>query len=293
MDAFALQLTVQGIALGSGYALTAVGLTLIFGVLGVINFAHGEFYMLGAFVGYSLITGLGLNYFVAIPLTIVAIGGLGALVEYVLLRPIAGRGEFPTLMLTFGLGIFLLNVAQVVWGADPTRIPTPLSEGVKLGPATLAQQWLLVALVAGATIVALALIVQYSAWGRSLRATAQNPLGAAYTGINVRLVHASTFALGVSLAGLAGLLVGPIAPLDPSVGQIVVVNAFIIVILGGLGSFRGAVVGGLLLGLVEAFASGYLSGTWATAIGWSIVILILLFRPSGLFGRALGEGRAA
>jgi len=281
------QQIVNGLVNGMTYVLIATGLTLIFGVLRIVNFAHGEFYMLGAFFTYYAMTLLGLDYICATVIATVVVAGFGILANSLFFWPLRREHEFTILLCSLGLALLLTNGGEVLFGADPKYVSSPFSdEVVEMGDLIVTQQRVVIFLVGVAVLVALYFFIKTSTIGKMMRATAQNPEGAALTGINIRRVHAYTFALAGGLAALAGALVGPTAMIFPTVGSWAVLKGFIVVIMGGLGSIPGALVGGLLLGVIEALGGGYVSLGFAEAIGYAIIIAVLLWRPQGLFGAA-------
>jgi branched-chain amino acid transport system permease protein len=274
----------NGLVNGMSYVLIAVGLTLIFGVLRIVNFAHGEFYMLGAFATYFIITLLGLPYVPAALLATVLVAGVGILSNQILFRPLRREHEFTILMVSLGLSLMLANGGEVVFGADPKYIPSPYSDlAVDVGDVFLTVQRLIVLLAAIVLIALVYLFIRFTTMGKMMRATAQNREGAALTGVNIDRVYAYTFALACGLAAAAGALLGPTAMIFPTIGEWAVIKAFIVVVMGGLGSMWGAVVGGLLLGIVEALGANYVSIAFKDAIGYAIIIGVLLWRPAGLF----------
>jgi branched-chain amino acid transport system permease protein len=279
---FLLQQAANGIVAGMGYALVALGLTLLFGVMDVINFAHGEFYTLCAYLLFTAGQGLGLGYpgsaAAAIAATLVA----GAIVERIAVRPVLTRDPLSVMVVTFGVGLFLMNLLQAVYTPTPLAVNTPFQGIVRLGPVFLTTQKLLVVAVGVLAFAGLHLMIMHTTLGRMIRATAQQSTAAALVGIRVHRIHTIVFALSAGLAGLAGVLLGPTTNIYPTMGQLVIIKGFVVVILGGMGSIFGAAAGGLLLGLAEALAASVMPGEWTGVIGFSILILTLLFRPQGL-----------
>lgn len=288
MIAVFLQQVVNGVTIGVVYALIAIGLTLVFGILDVINFAHGEFYMLGAFLTYGLTVGLGLDYFAALALTIAGTAAAGLLAERFAVRPLQGRHMFTVVLSTLGLSIFLQNGALLVWGPDPREIELAWGgRPLLLGGVVITRLRLAVLATGAVLILALTWFIRRTTWGMALRAVAGNRDAAALMGIPVDRVHAITFALGAALAGVAGGLLGAMFTIEPSMGEWAVVKAFSVVIMGGMGSVPGAVLGGVILGVAENLGAGFLPGgsSYKDGIGYAILILVLLYRPQGLFGR--------
>lgn len=282
----AQQLT-NGLVNGMTYVLIATGLTLVFGVLHIINFAHGEFYMLGAFFTYFAAKLLGLDYISAAILATIAVAVLGILANRLFFWPLRREHEFTILLSSLGLALLLTNGGELVFGADPKYVASPFADSiVEVGQLVVTQQRVLIFVVGAVILCLLYLFIKHTRIGKMMRATAQNPEGAALSGVNIRFVYSVTFALACGLAALAGALVGPTAMIFPTVGSWAVLKGFIVVILGGLGSIPGALIGGLALGIVEALAGGYISLGFAQAIGFAIIIIVLLWRPQGLFGTA-------
>jgi branched-chain amino acid transport system permease protein len=279
-----LQQLLNGLANGMGYVLIAVGLTLVFGVLRVVNFAHGEFFMLGAYVTYYGMTLIGMDYISALLVATLVVAGLGILANRFFFQPLKKEHEFTILLSSLGLALLLTHLAETIFGADPKYVDTPYSDAtVSLGDITVTQQRIGVILVASAMIAATYWFIKHTRMGKMMQATAQNPEGAALSGINTKYVHAYTFALACALAALSGALVGPTAMLYPTVGDWAVLKGFIVVVMGGLGSVTGALLGGLILGVAESLGGGYISLGFKEAIGYAIIIVVLLLRPNGLF----------
>jgi len=280
-----LQQIANGLVAGMSYVLIATGLTLVFGVLRIINFAHGEFYMLGALFTYYAGKILGLDYVSSAILATVVVAGLGVLANRVFFWPLRKEHEFTILLASLGLSLFIVNGAELLFGADPKYVDSPFAdETLEFAKIVVTQQRLLIFAVALVVLGAMYVFIRFSSLGKMMRATAQNPEGAALTGINIGFVHAYTFALACGLAAVAGALVGPTTMIFPTVGSWAVLKGFIVVVMGGLGSVPGAVAGGLLLGVVEALGGNYISLGFKEAIGYCIIILMLLWRPNGLFG---------
>ena len=277
----------NGLVNGMSYVLIAVGLTLVFGVLRIVNFAHGEFYMLGAFATYFIMSLLGIPYVPAALLATVVVAAVGILSNQILFRPLRREHEFTILMVSLGLSLMLANGGEVLFGADPKYIPSPYSDlAIDIGDVFMTVQRLIVLLAAIVLIALVYLFIRYTTLGKMMRATAQNREGAALSGVDIDRIYAYTFALACGLAAAAGALLGPTAMIFPTIGEWAVIKAFIVVVMGGLGSMGGAVVGGLLLGIVEALGANYVSIAFKDAIGYAIIIGVLLWRPAGLFAKA-------
>jgi len=282
-----LQHLVNGLVLGGTYALLGIGLTLIFGLMNVVNFAHGEFYTLGAYAAFAALTMTGLDFFVAL-VAAIALGAMaGAVCERLLLRPLRGESIDTVMLVMIGLWIVMQNGELLLWGGVAKSIPHPFSTApLVLGPLSIAPLRLFVLAAAIALIAAAHLLVQRTKLGRAMRATFQDRDIAALMGVRIGRIHAATFAFGSALAAGAGALLGPVFLAYPSMGDLASLKAFSVVILGGLGNLVGATLGGLILGVAEELGAGYVSSGYRDALGFVIIILVLLLRPSGLFARA-------
>jgi branched-chain amino acid transport system permease protein len=283
-----LQQVVNGVTIGVVYALIAIGLTLVFGILDVINFAHGELYMLGAFLTYGLTIGLGLDYFLALGITLLGVAAAGLLAERLTVRPLQGRHMFTVVLSTLGLSIFLQNAALLWWGPDPREIELGWGGRPLVVGGIVITHLRLVMLGLGAVLIAgLTWFIRRTRWGMAMRAVARNRDAAALMGVPVDRVYAITFAVGAAIAGVAGGLLGAMFTIEPTMGEWAVVKAFCVVIMGGMGNVPGAVLGGVMLGVAESLGAGFLPGgtSYKDGIGYAILILVLLYRPQGLFGR--------
>jgi branched-chain amino acid transport system permease protein len=281
-----LQHLLNGLVLGGTYALLGIGLTLIFGLMNVVNFAHGEFYTLGAYVSFAVLALAGIGFFVALVAAIVVGAALGWLCEVALLRPLRNESIDTTMLVMIGVWIAMQNAELLGWGGAAKSIPHPFPTApLVLGPVAIAPLRLFVLVLAAGLIAASWLLIQKTKLGRAMRATFQDRDTAALMGVGIGRIHAATFAFGSGLAAAAGALLGPIFLVYPSMGDLASLKAFSVVILGGLGNLPGATLGGLLLGIAEELGAGYISSGYRDAVGFVIIILILLFRPSGLFAR--------
>ena len=277
----------NGLLLGATYSLLGVGLTLVFGLMHVVNFAHGEFYTLGAYGIYAALVLAGVGFLPAIPLAIVAGAAAGALCERVLLRPLRGESIDTVMLVMIGVWIAMENGELLVWGGVAKSVPTPFPAApLALGPLSVSPLRVFVFAVSGLLILGAHLLLARTKLGRAMRATFQDPDTAALMGVGIERIHTITFALGAGLAAAAGALLGPVFLLYPSMGDLASLKAFSVVILGGLGNFAGAAVGGLVLGVAEELGAGYVSSGYRDAVGFVIIVLVLLLRPSGLFTRA-------
>jgi len=281
-----LQQIINGLVAGSIYALTALGLTMIFGIMDIINFAHGEIYMLGAFLTFYFCASLGIPYLPAMGLAMIAIAIIGIVIEKVTFKPLRNTPLLNTLLASLGLSIFIQNLALLIWGPDPRKIASPYSARIiEFFGIFITMQRLLVIIVTVILLIFLYYFIQRTAIGKCMRATAQEPEGAALIGIDIDRVFWVTFAVGCALAAAAGSLIGGIFFVNPTIGVIPVLKAFIVVIVGGLGSILGAIMAGFLLGVTESLMGGFVSSAYMDVTAFAILILVLLFRPSGLFGK--------
>lgn len=273
--------------LGSTYALLGIGLTLIFGIMRVVNFAHGELYSFGAYFLYLVAVLLGMNFFVAIMAAVVAGCLLGALLEFILLRPMRGADIDTTMLVMIGAMIVMQNGEQYIWGGVAKSVSTPFPQlPLVIGPFSVSWMRVFVLFAALALIGLSYLMINRTKLGKAMRATFQDRDAAALMGVNIQFIYMATFAVGSSLAAAAGALLGPVYVISLQMGNLASLKAFAIVILGGLGSIGGATIGGFILALAEELGAGYVSSGYRDAMGFLIIIAVLLFRPTGLFARA-------
>jgi branched-chain amino acid transport system permease protein len=279
-----LQHSTDAIVLGGTYALLGIGLTLILGIMNVVNFTHGDLYAFGAYMVYLLATLLGVNFFLSIVLAGLLGFALGALIEFILLRPILGADIDTTMLVMIGASIGLQAGEQWIWGGAAHSVSTPFpSEPVVMGPVSILPIRIFVFGVAVLLLVSFYLLVNRTRFGMSMRATFQDPDTAALMGVNRGMIYTLTFALGSSLAALGGALLGPVFVVTPTMGNIVALKAFAIVILGGLGNIVGATIGGFVLAFAEQFGAAYLSSGYRDAMGFLLIAAVLLIRPQGFF----------
>ncbi len=277
------ELIAFGIILGTMYALVAIGLSLIFGVCGVVNAAHGEFVMLGAFTTFGAWAFLGLNPLLTLPLTIAVLFAVGFGLGHFLINVVAVRGLMPPMMLTFGLSMILWNTAEVVF--TPTfRSVDYLGEPITVGFLTTSKIYLVAFVLALLLLAAFFTLLRFTAYGEAIRATAQNRNLAQACGINVKQVMTVTFSLGIALAGACGTMVAMVWTIYPQMGLIYVAKAFAIVVIGGLGSLPGAFLGAYIFGIVESVGTYFLTTRMAQVLPYLIIVLILAIRRRGLLG---------
>jgi branched-chain amino acid transport system permease protein len=282
-----LQHLLNGLLLGATYSLLGIGLTLVFGLMNVVNFAHGEFYTLGAYAAFAALALASVHFFLAIPLAIVAGALAGAVCERVLLRPLRAQSIDTVMLVMIGLWIAMQNAELLGWGGVAKSVPTPFpTQPVVLGAVSVAPLRIFVFVASGLLILGAHLVLTRTKLGRAMRATFQDRETAALMGVSIERIHTITFAFGAGLAAAAGALLGPVFLLYPSMGDLASLKAFSVVILGGLGNFGGAALGGLVLGIAEELGAGYISSGYRDAVGFLMIVAVLLLRPSGLFARA-------
>ena len=297
METF-LQQVINGLSLGAIYALIALGYTMVYGVLRLINFAHGDVYMLGAFAGFYLANALGLDTNPSVIWAIVVTMGamaicacIGVLIERLAYRPVRHHPRLTALITAIGVSLLLEYGGQVVFGATPRFFPQMVrSETYAAGGVQITNQNLLIIVVAVVVMLALEFIVHRTRIGKAMRATSYNLSVAKLMGINTDFIIAFTFALGSALAAAGGVMVALAIPrIDPLMGLMTGLKAFVAAVLGGIGNIPGAMVGGLVIGLMETWLSATAYSTYRDAVAFGVLILILLIRPSGLFGTAATE----
>ena len=279
---FFFQVLVNGLMLGLTYVLIASGFSLIYGIMRLLNFAHGEFYMLGAFATYFLSERLGVDYFTSLALSMVIIGILGMLVYRFFFRPFRDEHD-PSLVIALGIAMLISGLALLIFG-EKDRSVAPVFQGViQVWGATLSKERVAVIVAAVALMVVLTLYIKFSKTGQAKRAVAQDREAAALQGIGVDSTFTLCMGISSALAGAAGSLLAPLFFVHPFLGMHAVLKALVVVVIGGLGSIPGAIAGGLLLGFVESFGNTFL-GDITEILGFIIVMIVLLFRPQGLFG---------
>ncbi|GKQ55186.1 branched-chain amino acid ABC transporter permease [Bradyrhizobium sp. Ce-3] len=280
-----LNVLASGVLLGLVYGLVALGLTIIFGVMRVVNFAHGEMVVFGVYIGYWAVRLWAVPVIVAAAVAAVVMFVFGYLLETLLVKRFVNRPHHYQFIVFIGLSLLFTGVLLVTFGPDPRPTASQLSfHTVSLGPVTLDLARLQAAATAGLLITLLGAYLKFSSFGRSLRAAADNRLGGLVVGLNIPRVYAVTFGIGAACAGVAGALISPLFDAQPYLAVDFTLLAFVTVIVGGLGSFSGALLGGLLIGVAEAIAALTFSPSMKTALPYALLIIILIFRPRGFFG---------
>ncbi len=285
LDLIGLQLF-AGVALGAVYVLLAIGLSLIFGMLTVVNFAHGAFYMLGAYVGLWLMAHGG-NFWLCLVLVPLVVGGIGLAVERVLIRPLYGRGIDYPLLLTFGLSYIIVELVRITFGKSgyPFDTPDVLQGAVDIGVGFFPLYRLFVIAATAVILFGLWLFLERTSFGLIIRAGARDPLIVRVLGVNVSKVWLIVFGMGTAIAAFAGLLAAPLQGVIPEMGGTILAEAFVVTVVGGMGSLLGAVLAGILVGVVVSMTSLFAPEMAKVAI-FALMALVLLIRPQGFFGRA-------
>ena len=285
MDLLA-QVVANGVLLGGLYAVMALGLALVWGVLNIVNLAHGAFIMLGGYAAWHLYRLAGIDPFAGLPIVAIVMFAAGYAIQRGLLNLVVRAPMFNTLLITFGLEVVFTYCAQLAFSADFRTINPPYAgSNVALGPVTLPVARLAAFAVALALTVGMWLFLLHTRLGRAIRATAQNLVAARLYGVAPRHLYAVTFGLGVALAGMSGALYGTVSQVNPYIGATLTAKSFAISIIGGLDSPLGVIVGGLFLGIVESLTTLYVGPTYADVASFGILVLVLIVRPSGLLGR--------
>jgi len=281
---FIIQGGVNALSLGISYSLVALGLTLIIAIMRIVNFGHGQLYMLGAFGLFVFFRIVHLDFFLSLALSIVLVAFLGIILERMLFRRLRGN-ELGCMLLSLGLALILESAALVIFGEDDKGLGAPFSGSVDVGGVFLGKDRIVAIAVSLAAIICLFLFLHRTRTGRAIRAFAQDNDAAILQGINIERLSWIGFAIGSGLAALAGGLLAPIYWVNPFIGGDAMISAVVVMVIGGLGSIPGTLVGGLLLGAIDSFGSQFLPGTWAQAISYSLVVLVLMIRPRGLMGQ--------
>lgn len=311
MEQFSQQF-INALVLGGIYALIAVGYTMVYGIIQLINFAHGEIFMFGAYFAFTLVTALNIPFWVALPMSMVLCAGMGMLMDLIAYRPLRNAARLSALITAIGVSIGLQNLARIIWGARPRpfpseSLPTFLKPGIPPseplaaftltetaialpGGAYLPYRDLSIILLSVVLMIALNRLVSLTKIGKAMRACAQNREAANLMGINTNRVIVITFAIGSALGAVAGVMVGVREIIEPTMGYYKGVAAFAAAVLGGIGNITGAMLGGLLIGFAEVFGAGYIpygyGSGYRVAIAYIVMIIVIVIRPSGLFGKS-------
>jgi branched-chain amino acid transport system permease protein len=281
-----VQILFWGVASGCIYVLLATGLNIVFGVMKLVNFAHGQLLMIGAYVGFATSVSFGLNPYVSIVVAMAIVALVGVGVERFAFRRVLGADKLNEIFVSLGLIYIFENAVVLLWGNGTRRMVSPFaSQSIALGAGvSLSYDRLAVVIIVAATLIGLAFLMKKTKIGLAMRATSQKSETAKLMGINIKRIYVFSFALGAALAAAAGVLYGIIFSFDPYIGALPTIKAFAIIILGGLGSIPGAIVGGLLYGVAEQSATFFLGGIWQDAVAFAVLIIVLVIRPNGIFG---------
>ena len=280
-----IQQLFNGLTIGSVYSLVALGLTLVYGILHIPNFAHGALYMMGGYVTLSMMTYSGLNYWIAMFVSIMVVGLLGVLMERFVFRLLREAPPLHDKIAAIGILLFLEAFAQFVWGADFQTMNSPYGQVVNIMGLTFTLQRLLIIIAAIVVMIVLYLFLKKTYTGSTIIATSQSREGASLVGININKVAMLTFMISGGLAAIASSLASPINLVFPGMGHLVILKAFVIIILGGMGSVPGAIVGGYILGFSESLGATYISNDYKDIIAFFLLVVILTVKPKGLFAK--------
>ncbi len=280
-----LQQILNGLAIGSVYTLVALGLTVVFGILGIAHFAHGSLAMFGGYLTFVFSTSMGLSFFASIAMAMPVGAVIGMLIERLAYRPVRDAPHINAFIIALGLTMMLEGGNLLLFGADQVIIQTPYQQVFDFGGIFVAQLRMVVIVTAVTLVAVVTLLLLKTKTGKSVRAVAQNRHAAVLMGVNVNFVSSVVFAISSALGVAAGALIGALLALAPGVGESFAVKGFAVLILGGLGSLPGAILGGLVLGVSESLAAGFLSSAYKDVISFLIMILVLLVMPQGLMGK--------
>lgn len=280
-----IQQIINGIAIGGVYVLIALGLTTVFGILGIAHFAHGSVSMFGGYLTFFLVTSHGFPLSVAIVVSLIVGMLLGIAIEFLAYRPVRDANHINAFIVALGLTMMVEGFNLHFFGADQIVIPTSFTRVFNIGGVTIPELRLYVILGAAILIIAMTLFVEKTKTGQAIHAVAQNRDAAILMGVNVKTIPLVVFSISTMLGVAAGVMVGSLFAIAPGVGEGLVVKGFAVLILGGLGSIQGAVIGGLVLGITEALAAGFISSAYKDVIAFAVMIIVLLVRPQGLLGK--------
>jgi len=276
---------IDALIVGFSIIMVASGLAFVWGVMGILNWAHGQLYMVAAFLVFSMYARAGLNYFLVLVITIVVIGAVGIAIERILIRPVANKGFLAASVVTMGLSFALQGFITVVYGPSLKAVPEVFSGKVSIGGVFVSWQRIVVVAIAIVAMLGLYYLINRTRMGLAMRASAQDGTVAGLFGVRTGRLFAVVMFVGSALAGLGGGLLAPVYSVDPTIGGRPLTLALLAIVLGGLGSFKGSVIGGLLFGFASIMLAYYI-GTWYELILFGIIILVILFRPQGMFGKA-------
>jgi branched-chain amino acid transport system permease protein len=281
-----LQTLVNGILLGGLYACIGVAFSLLYGVMNLLNLAHGSLIMIGGYISFFAFQRLGVDPFLSLPLSMISLFIIGYLIQRVIINRVVDTNIFMVMILTFGIDLILVNVALLLWSADYRTLNTAYSsQNVQIGPVVIPFLRLAVFCAALLLTAALALFMRFTGTGQAIQATALDRYAARLIGIDVMQIYAVTFGISAALAGAAGTLLAMVMPIYPEVGGPLTLKAFIVAVLGGLGGLYGALVGGILLGVVELVGAYVIGPSYQVGVGVAMLLAVLIFRPQGILGK--------
>lgn len=280
-----LQQVVNGLTVGSVYSLVALGLTLVYGILHIPNFAHGALYMVGGYITLLSMTSLGVPYFVAMFIAILVVGVLAMLMQRLVFHPLRHSPPIHDKIAAIGVLLFLEALVQLIWGAEYRSVTTPFNEVISILGITVTQQRILIIFAAVIVMILLQLFLKKTKTGSAIVAMSQNREGAFLVGVNANKVALLTFFISGALAAVAASIASPINLVYPGMGHLVILKAFVIIIIGGMGSIPGAIVGGYILGITESLGATFISSTYSDLIAFVLLVFILTMRPQGLFAK--------
>lgn len=286
MDIF-IQQIFNGLTIGSVYSLFALGLTLVYGILHIPNFAHGALYMVGGYVTLLFMTSAGVHYWVAIFVSIIVVGLLAVLMERIVFHPLRNAPPLQDKIAAIGIMLFLEALVQLVWGAEYRTMPTPYGQVVEILGITVTAQRILIILTAVVVMILLHLFLKKTMAGAAIIAMSQNREGAFLSGINANKVAMLTFFISGGLAAIASSIASPINLVFPGMGHLVILKAFVIIIIGGMGSIPGAILGGYILGFSESLSATFISNDYKDLVAFLLLAVILTVRPKGLFSKGV------
>ncbi|NDL66268.1 branched-chain amino acid ABC transporter permease [Anaerotalea alkaliphila] len=286
-----IQQMINGLHVGSIYALIALGYTMVYGIVKLINFAHGDILMVGAYVGFFALTAFNLPFGLALLAAMVLSALLGMAIDKVAYKPLRNAPRISALITALGVSMFLQNTFRLLFGANPRKMPAVFNvQPILLGDLRIPPLTIITILLSGACMVGLELIIRFTKTGKAMRGVSEDSKAAKLMGINVDRTISITFAIGSALGAVGGILYSiSYYQVEPYMGMMPGLKAFVAAVLGGIGVIPGAMLGGFVIGGVESFTKGYLSTTWADAIVFSILILVLVFKPSGILGKNTKE----
>lgn len=279
-----MQQIANGLVMGSYYVLIALGLTLIFGILQIPHLAHGAVAVFGGYIAWYLVTSAGLNFFVALILSMVATAGIGILFERLTYNPVRNAPPINSFIIALGLLILLQNLMTIIFSPNQVMIRTGFDGIFKIGDLRITNLFLVLFVISILIVLLLFLFIKYTKLGKAIQAVSQNPEASSIVGINIKKIRIMVFGIGSAIAAASGAFMASIFSIYPTLGELVVMKAFVVIILGGLGSFPGAIVGGLIIGLTESLGGWLISSHYKDVYSFALMILLLIFRPQGLFG---------